>query len=84
MSKLSQEDINRIFGMTDALKKLDELVDMATVGGKKEKAEEPEENKYAGSANETWKVYESFCDAGFSEDQAFALTVEMIRASGRK
>lgn len=86
MGKLSQDDINRIFGMTDALKKLDELVAMATVGGKKEKTEDDavEENKYSRTANETRMLFDAFLDAGFSDDQAFTLTVEILRHAAAK
>ena len=87
MSRLSQDDINRIFGMSDALKKLDELVDMTTLGGKKEKSRrEPmndEEAEFTNAiralARHTRMMFEAFKDEGFDEDQAFDLTVDLCR-----
>lgn len=87
MSRLSQDDINRIFGMSDALKKLDELVDMATLGGKKEKPKsEPvndDETEFYNAIHEmarhTHMMYEAYKDEGFDDDQAFELTIDLCR-----
>lgn len=79
---MAKNELDRILGM-DVMKELQKLVDMATVGGKKEKTEE-DETKESGMkavrefAKDTWEFYTAFTDVGFSADHAFALTLKMI------
>lgn len=88
MDKESLDKLTEAFGFREALDALDRLVDMATVGGHKEKAEKKEpvitSTKYAANrlAEIARELYTSFCEVGFDCDEAFSLTLEIYRQSG--
>lgn len=85
---MDKESLNRLtdaFGFKEALEALDRLVEQCSVGGKKEKAELEADEDHAGFkaalkefAKDTRIIYEAFAEAGFDDDQAFELTLNMM------
>ena len=75
MDKESLDKLTMAFGFKEALDALDRIVEMSTVGGKKQKAE-PEEDSdsrefkaaISDVAQMTRYIYEGFTDAGFDDD----------------
>ena len=89
MTEEMRTDIMKALGFGEAMEALDKLVKSATVGGK-EKAEQPdpvETAKQAAlkrAAADLYEAFEAFADAGFDEDQAFAITLELFKGASQK
>ena len=78
--------IEEALGFKEAMDALDRLVKASTVGGKKEKKPEADNEEkmmhesIKDIANFAREIHEAFEDAGFDDDQSFALTMEMVRS----
>ena len=89
MDKETKDAIMKALGFGEAMDALNRLVESATVGGKKETAKEPdpvETVKQAAlkkAAADLYEAFEAFADAGFDEDQAFAITLELFKGAAK-